>query len=151
MCAESLPPAGSRHVGHPKAFFGMKARPRARESSKKCCGKPWKSPRITLRRATPRYLASTLTPPLRVPQNSGLHYAAGGAKNIMPTHKDSSKNRKKPRRKRETKTLRVSARVTPSLYQQIEAIAVEEDRSVASVARLLISTGLRARPRIEEW
>jgi len=72
-------------------------------------------------------------------ENSGLHCAAGRRKkNIMPTHKDSNKSR----RKRETKTIRVSARVTASLYRQIEAIALEKDRTVASVARHLKSVGL---------
>jgi len=65
----------------------------------------------------------------------------------MPRHRDCARNRQKPRRRCETKTHRVSSRVTVSLYQQIEAIAAEEDRSGASVLRRLISIGLRARPQ----
>ncbi len=76
-------------------------------------------------------------------QNPGLHCAAGGATNIMPTHKDSNKrNRRKLRRKRERKSIQISAKVSPLLYEQIEAIAVAEDRTVASVARYLMSVAL---------
>jgi hypothetical protein len=61
----------------------------------------------------------------------------------MPTQKNSSKrNPKKPPRKRETKTIRVSARVTASLYQQIEVIAVEQERTVANAVRYLLSVAL---------
>jgi hypothetical protein len=98
------------------------------------CGK---APRITLPRALPRYRASTFTPWLRVPQIRA--YTSPQEAN-MPTQKNGSK---KPQRKRETKTIQVTARVTASLYQQIEAIAVEEDRTVANVARHLMSAALK--------
>lgn len=99
--------------------------------------------RATPPHASTGYHASTFTLSLRVPQNSSLHCAAGGERHIMPRHKDSNKrNRKKPRRKRERKSIQVSTKVTVLLYKQIEIIAVEEDRTIASVARYLMSVAL---------
>jgi hypothetical protein len=75
----------------------------------------------------------------------------------MQTHKDSNRRtREKPRRKRERKSIQVSMKVTVLFYKQIEAIAIAEDRTVASVARYLISVGLehtqsRLRSHREEW